>query len=458
MGGVTRDARLRALAFLALVSCGESSPATPADAHVEEADREAGDARLDANDGGDGAKDAPYPAPHAAPPQATSAGGPIDKEPEVIPVFFQGDDLEARIESFLTMMAASDYWPAATSEYGVGSLTIGSSIVVAATAPMSTTDAEIQAFLAGHLGGSDPTWPSVTANRIYTVFYPEQTTITIPMLGTSCVGFGGYHENATVTLERDGGALEAGLDAGLEAATLEAGPLDAGQARFTYAVIPRCAMFAGYSGIDAVTSAVSHETVEASTDPLVGTNSAYDGVDENHAVWDLEPGGEIADLCSYEPQSYQRLVGSFLVQRVWSNHAASAGHDPCVPPVPESSAYYNAAPDLTADVELTYDKIPFATQGVHIPVGSTVTVPLRFFSDSPTGAWTVYLEDSSSAFGGPSLLEFSPNRIVGQNGDVVPVKVKAVQTGPYGGTEMILVSYRPPDEATLNYWFGFVQN
>ena len=96
------------------------------------------------------------------------------------------------------------------------------------------------------------------------------------------------------------------------------------------------------SRTDYAPSSLSHELVEASTDPLVQTNAAYLGVDLNHLVWDITPGGGIADLCAFEPQSFQRLVGTFMVQRIWSNAAAAAGQDPCTPGLPASRLLKNS--------------------------------------------------------------------------------------------------------------------
>jgi hypothetical protein len=409
--------------------------------------------------GSDAAEDrsnnAPYPASHPATPKATWFGGPVLTAPQLVPIFFADDPLESEIESFLTAFAASSFWPTVTKEYGVGPLSIAPSIVVTDAPPVTITDAEVDAWIGGYLNGTHASWPPAALDNIYMVFYPMGTTITVPQDGSSCVGFGGYHyEGRIPTTDADGAA-----DAGNDATVADAGPSRGGMP-FTYAVIPRCSTFAGYTGIDTVTLAVSHETVEASTDPLNRTDVAYGGVDEDHLVWQLAPGGEVADLCAYEPQSYQRLVGDFLVQRIWSNTEAEASHDPCVPPIPvtPSPVYFNAAPGLTAHVSVTEHGSMYPSEGIKVPVGQSATFDLYFFSDEPLAAWIVYMDDSSFAFGGERLLQFSPNYVMGRNGDVVSVKVTAVAAGAYGGSEMFLTSYAMGNESTLNYWFGFAQN
>jgi hypothetical protein len=454
-----------AAVFAGVLGCGSGAGANAGDSGRQDTSLDAlrdvsGDSRSEEGRGGSdtGSGHAPYPAPHPPVPRAFDFGGPVLTAPTLVPIFFADDPLEGQIVTFLTALAGSSFWPAAVTEYGVGPLTIAPSIVVTDDPPTSTTDAEIQAWLASYLNGTHAAWPPAALGNIYMVFYPSVTSITVPDDGTSCVDFGGYHYEGMVMRVAptpEGGVPEGGVDGGPGD-----GSADGGTTPFTYAVIPRCGMFAGYSGIDTVTLAVSHETVESSTDPLTRTKVAYGGVDRDHMVWQLDPGGEVADLCAYEPQSYQRLVGDFLVQRVWSNVEAEKGHDPCVPPVPvtPSPVYFNAAPDLSAAVSLTLDGDHYPTLGIEVPVGKSANFDVYFFSDDPLAPWTLYLDDSSSAFGGKELLDFSPKYVMGKNGDVVSVKVTAVAAGPYGGTEMLLTSYKTGDEKTLNYWFGFVEN
>jgi hypothetical protein len=358
--------------------------------------------------------------------------------PNVVPIFFANDPQQAQIEQFLTELKTSTYWPTATAEYGVGSITVAPSIVVTDPLPVMVSDDQIQTWLATYLDGTHAGWPAINLNNIYAVFYQAATTVTATFGGTTvetgCQYFGGYHEE------------------GAE------GNLDAGGVPFVYAVLPRCTSFGGLTGIDVTTGTLSHEIVESATDPLVNTNPAYDALDENHVVWDFAPLPEIGDMCAYEPQSFQKLVGSFVVQRIWSDNAAMAGGDPCVPPLP-STPYYNATPVLPDTVTLTSDGQTYSTPGIAIPVGQTKMMSIQFFSSAPTPAWTVVPEDTSYAFNGPQLLSFNPAQVTGKNGDVVQVAVTALAAGPIGGTEFLLQSYEQATSQTyINYWFGFVQN
>ncbi len=229
--------------------------------------------------------DAGYPGPHPAVPQVQNAGGPVLTAPKIIPIFFPNDLQQAQIEDFTNQLAASSFWGAATTEYGAGLLTVGASIVVTDTPPKTIDLAGVESWLVNYLDGTHAGWPAIDQNEIFTIFYPSTTTISDPSFGTSCQSFGGYHSEAKGTSAQS----------------------------IVYAVMPRCASLGqSIKGFDALTSGLSHELIEASTDPLQ-SNPAWSYVDLDHMVWNLMPLGEIGDMCAYEPQSYQRLVGTYMV-------------------------------------------------------------------------------------------------------------------------------------------------
>ena len=384
------------------------------------------DASSSDGDGGVVTKtDAGYPGPHPDVPQVQDYGGPTLTAPNVIPIFFQNDSEQSQIEDFLKQLAASPFWAEATKEYAVGALTVGKSIVVTDTPPTNIDYTQIETWLEGYVD-ADAGWPPVVTNNIYTVFYPSSTTITLGSYGTSCHGFGGFHSQALP----------------------ETGP------GITYAVLPRCSSLGvSITGFDALTSGLSHELIEASTDPQASF-PAYSYVDEDHMVWNLMPLGEIGDMCAYEPQSYQRLVGSYMVQRPWSNASAKAGHDPCVPVL--SAPYFNSAPVLTDTVTLDYYGQQVPTYGVKIPLGQSKTIPVQLFSDAPTSDWTVQAFDSTYNTGKAAQLQFSWDKQSGNNGDTVNLTITRVGNGAYNGTEFMIWSQHGTSVANL--WFGFVQN
>ena len=346
-----------------------------------------------------------------APPRVETYGGPVLAHPTVVPVFFDGDPDEAQIEAFLRQTAASDYWRETTSEYGVGSLTVAASVVTAATPPSSIATAGIEAWVAA--------LPALGQDGVYAVFYPKTTTLFDASGNESCTYFGGFHGEATLP---NGGSAP-------------------------YIAMPRCDQQGALAGLDALTAPLSHELVEVSTNPLVRSHPAYAAVDDDHMVWNVMPLGEIGDLCAQAPQSYQRLVGAFMVQRTWSNASAQAGHDPCVPVL--DVPYYNVAPVLGESLVLEYRGQEIPTKGLRVPLGTSRTLDVQLFSDAPTGAWSVRATDSSSA------LTFAWDARTGQSGDTLHVTITRAADGPYRGTEMTLSAQR---EGAVNAWYVFIGN
>ncbi len=365
-----------------------------------------------------GAPSTVYPAPHPALPQMTSAGGSVLKTPRIVPVYFAADPLATQIGTFLEALGPSDYWKATTSEYGVGKVTVGTAITVA-TAPSATVDdADVQVFLASMLDGTHAEWGTPDESTVYTIMYPAGTTIT-DASGTACKDFGAYHEEATV-----------------------------GGKPVVYAVIPRCASFVGFSGIDFVTTAISHEMVEAVTDPFYNSGSAYSSVDADHQAWNFSTGGESADMCSGSLDSYFTVSGLGAVQRTWSNVAAAAGMNPCVPAA-EGKSYFNSSPVFTDSIDLGHGLAP--TKGVVIPVGASKTIELDLFSDAATsGPWTVSAAD---VFTKSPELSYVFDRTSGTNGEKLHLTITRLKAGTAAGGTLFGITSTLGKTSTV--WYGF---
>ena len=214
-------------------------------------------------------------------------------------------------------------------------------------------------------------------------------------------------------------------------------------------MLPRCAEQGSLRGFDALTAPLSHELIEAATDPLVRTNRAYAAVDADHMVWNVLPLGEVGDLCSYDPESYQRLVGSFVVQRVWSNASAKAGHHPCVPA--PAVPYFKAVPILGEALTMDYRGREVGTRGVRVPLGESRTIEVRLFADGPTEDWNVSASDVSA----PAQLSFSWDAQRGNDGDTLHLTITRLANGPLRGSEIAIDAQRG---ATTNRWYGFIAN
>ena len=426
-----------AVAALSPAACGSSSPSpasTPPDAGGDstgvDSNIGAPDAPIDTgSDVDNGAPSTNYPAPHPALPQVVNnASGPVLTAPKVYLVFYPDYPYETPLIDFAQKMVASTFWATTTHEYGVGALTYGGIITLTGqTPPAMISSSDIQTWVAseiqqGAFGTPDP-------QAIYSVFYPQGTVITQPNpvstllpAAQSCSQFGGYHDNTSVALT-DGGAAQ----------------------EFAYAVIPTCS-----TTVNDLTVALSHEWVEASTDPLVtasgvftvtgGPNAAYYSADQAHVIWDLLGGGEAGDLCEPEAPAVYVVpsdLSPYKVQRTWSNLQAQGSHDPCAPDI--AGAFFDAAPVLPAMVSLTSTLTgPLTSQGVVIPVGQSKTIEVDLFSDGDTGGpWKVAAADVLSTYYGsyglPQTLTFAWDRDQGQNGEKLHLTITVTTAFPLTG-------------------------
>jgi hypothetical protein len=269
----------------------------------------------------------------------------------------------------------------------VGSLTIQSSVVT--SDPPPTTDDALGTWLQGK-------FPSPDANTIYTVFLPPGAVLTQGG-AKSCVAFGGYHSETMVNSM----------------------PL-------VYALIPRCTSMTFPGPLDPTTIATSHELIEASTDPLPFSNPAFVYVDDEHAVWNRTPGGELGDMCEYVNAAFQPLVESYLVQRTWSNASAAAGHDPCVPVL--STPYLGAAPNLS-DLTLTFHGQQLMTKGVTVNYEQSQNVEVDLYTDAPSEDYSVIAQDALQLEGQSGNFAFQWDRYHGHNGDKLHVMITRTKMG-----------------------------
>ncbi len=426
-----------------VAACGSSSSALPDAAPALSFD--ASLAPLDAlSDVDMGAPSKAYPAPHPPLPQLTNlAEGHVLTSPAVYLVLFPGNPHVTGLQDFATKRAQATYVPAATGEYGVGPLRYGGTIMLPTLPPAALSSADLQTWMAaeltsGALGSPDP-------QGIYTVVFPATTQLTepnpvvssLPPL-QSCSAFGGYHDSVT----------------------LPGGPT------VPYAVIATCT-----GSLDDLTDIISHEWVEAATDPVdaVGgvfsltppPGSAFFSVDADHTVWGIAGGSEAGDLCEFNGAltSFTPSDIGHVVQRTWSNARAAGSHDPCAPDPP--GAYFNSAPVITEPVTVTSPLLSaaIATKGLVILPGASQTVEVDLFSDGDTGGpWSVVAEDLIFKLYGsynlPETLAFQWDRTSGQNGEKLHLTITVTRGSVLSGVHAFLIT------STLNgrssYWPGLV--
>ena len=364
----------------------------------------AGGAACGDNDFGEG--------PHTAMPSVISAGGPVLAAPRWAAITFPDDPLASDLDQFLTTLATSNYWKTAVSEYGVGAAT-AIPVHVSDRPPVSTDDAGIQAYLEAHLSPLASGWPAPDANTVYALYYPQGTMV------TGCgVSFAAYHSDF----------------------------LAMGGKRVAYAVIPRCANY-GADPLEELTEFSTHEFAEAATDPYFFETPAYQTASD-YAWQERANGGEVGDMCQYNPGS--NLVDpelGHLVQRIWSNEEAAAGHDPCVPH-PDGDVYFQAAPAATDTVTLSFSSgADVTTSGLQIPLHSTRTIDVDLFSDEPTApiAVSALQWPSDPAVEQPADLAISWDRTSGINGETLHLTVTVNADQYWEGHEYLIVTSQVGD-------------
>ena len=414
-----------------LGACSSSSDAsTPATTDAGD-----GTNAIDATvvDADNGAPSTTYPAPHDGVPQVQTFGGPVLKAPRIVPIFFPGDEFEIQVETYLQQLAANNNWATMIGEYGAGPLTIAPSIILAAAPPPNVAgtdiDTLIQQVALGNvaLQGDSGTPTTGSSNDLYLIFYPTDVTITDAPNYVVCQQAGGYHTQTAIST-------------------------DGGTEQVTYALIPRCPMFAeeeGLSDIDEVTATLSHEVAESVTDPVPATQAAYLVADYDHNVWStVLAGSEVADLCSWEIPANSKPTGiDFETARVWSNAAALAGHDPCIPA--PTDPYFQALPQLTDSVTIPeyYQEgangepvVGGKTKGVKLAkVGDSETIDVEIYSDGATASPITVTTQELTPTGQAPYLSFALDRDSGLNGERLHLTVTRERAAAQGHGESGLV-------------------
>jgi hypothetical protein len=222
-----------------------------------------------------------------------------------------------------------------------------------------------------------------------------------------------------------------------------------------FALAAHCATPAGQTDLDVYSATMSHELIETATDPVF---TGYVQTDEASAAFQIGTWGEVCDLCEFAPSTEFRPPGvPGLSQRCWSNAAAAAGHDPCVPAI--STPYFNAAPVLSDAVSLSWSGDTYQAKGVRIPVGGTKTIEVDLFSDAPTPDWHVVALDYASTFDGqPPALQLSLDRATGNNGSRLKLTLTVLRSVASYGGEIFVLESLDASGAMRSYWNGIVGN
>jgi hypothetical protein len=354
------------------------------------------------------------PAAHPDLPRVQMLGGPVLVAPKVRPIVYMNDLNAVDIESFVQELAHTSYWGTTTAEYGVGALTVLPTITIPGDAPVTTTDADLQTTLVANTSGSNPPWGPADPSVVYLFVIPDGTSVEAGS-STCCTYAGGYHSEVI-----------------------------SGSVSLPYAVGCSCPFFhdPNLRQIDERTTVLSHELVEAATDPFPGSRPAYTGEDPSDLVWSAVNGGEVADMCEWNFDSHFVPSGStYMVQRTWSNAAAQKAQNPCVP-YETTAPYFNSFPALDT---VSFGPHNVTTRGVRVPFGESRTVDVNLFSAAATnGTWTVTAVDYDAwVLGLPANLTLSLDRTAGVNGDTLHLTITPQTLDlDLGGEAFILISFQ----------------
>jgi hypothetical protein len=344
--------------------------------------------------------------------QIVGQGGAVLTNPVIVSITWDSDPGQSTFDAFVDGLGSTAFWKATTSEYGVGPASSGAAnhVHISTAAPATMGDANFKKLVAMNAGSN---WPAATDQIIYAFFLPPHTGLNVQGGGgDACAsGVGGYHDQA-----------------------------NAGSTIVSYAIVPSCTFTANTPAMQQSTESMSHELIEAVTDPRPQlANPGYVGFDNAHFSFDWFQSfqSETGDACElFRTSFFQDMEPNFnfWVQRTWSNASAKAGHNPCVPVPP--TAYFNVTPIGLGMVNVDTTSLggagTMATEGVHIMQGKTGTIDLGFYSDGPTsGPWTL-----DTIEGGPLNPVRTPrltvmlDKTMGTNGDHATATITVNAVGP----------------------------
>jgi hypothetical protein len=297
--------------------------------------------------------DGPWPADHYPIALFESLGGTVLAAPKLVTVTFVGDANRDALRTFDDSFAEGTlWWSAVSAGYGIGAVTSGGHVELPDTVSNTTLDddqGQIQQDLASWVTSN--ALPAPDANTVYVLFFPASTTITFQG-GTSCNSFGGYHSAAAFS----NGTIVS-----------------------TYVVVPDCSAAAPGQAMQLFTDTVSHEVIEAATDPHPGQPAWYGYNNAWFRTFGSTIGqGEVADVCQ-RAGGWTDASGNVLA-RSWVNAAAKASHDPCQPAQPGEIFYSLAVPTVTQPSNTA--GVPDSDGYVVVKRGESKTIDAVFFSDA----------------------------------------------------------------------------
>ena len=308
-----------------------------------------------------------------------------------------GDPLGAERARYAAWMVNSSYYDP-LAEYGIQRGTAHGPFEIKSPPPNILDDKQVGPLLRARIAAGD--LPPPAAGILYILFLPSDTQST-QRGEVGCQQYGGYHwwTSSGVSVP----------------------------SKIAYAIIPDCG-----GGPDEETVVVSHEIVEAASDPY------GDGFYDRSL-----PLGEIGDLCTPMDITLNADIPDagtipYRVSRYYSQKNAADGTvDPCVPAPPPPYTYFNAALD------------PIITTVMVDDTGhGSATFQVKPFAFGPTGviSWKI------QTWWNPGLT-FSPIGGSGIPGSTQEVTVKANRVTQTGTVPFYI---QASARGVTNIWYGAI--
>lgn len=277
-------------------------------------------------------------APHLDPTPIPKQPGSVLHDAKVVSITWAGDPDTQGYLDVLDALAASDWAKAVDADYGTGTITHLTNVVISAPPPASTSVSKTIAFIDQSVAdGTLPKSPDAQP-YLYFVMYPKQTQISF--VGGGNCDYVAWHQDT--------------------------------QQGNVFAIYPEACTSVPIG--DGKTSRremnISHELVESLTDPFVLTKPAWFFGMNVIDTFGTVDGGEVADLCFDEAA----LEGTHTFSRFWSNSQIAAHRNGCAP--------YAAG-------QVGFNVSPPNKNILHGKPGTTITVPLTGWSEADIGSWTL---------------------------------------------------------------------
>jgi hypothetical protein len=305
--------------------------------------------------------------PHAPFPSVTLHGTGVMTGIKLVSLVASNDTNGPTLLSFGDALVASQWWKTVSAPYGNGPFVSHTKLTGASLTGNVTVD-QIQTFITTTLTAQGQ--PSPDAHTLYTLYLPQNVWVVDPTTNkanTNCALYEGFHY------------------------------YDLNNTSFVWAVAQQCPMGGGIPGlstpVQAATHVASHEILEAATNVHATDGWSLDCGNDNPpncTPWLYVPAypGEVGDLCAWTVTN----EAGFVFTRAWSNAAAAAGGDPCVPAA--TTPYVSAG---TAQSWYT------------IAAGQTLQVPVTGWAPSAAPAWKIY---SYAGYDPKSEFTVTPNAFV----------------------------------------------